>query len=187
MTYNGRLENVPASLELVPCKHLPWWRRTEDVFSVTFFCLPRRLEDITARRLANTSLRRLEDVLEDVLKTSWKCLEDVLKTSWKTFQEDVLQIRLEDVLKTSWRRLGRRKVLPEDVFKTSSRRLENKKCLVGYNFKSCLKSNDWNKFLEKQKQTVPTKSNKLSAMVGQIQQNSFSEFWDTLQHFVLLF
>ena len=100
MTYNGRLENVPASLELVPCKHLPWWRRTEDVFSVTFFCLPRRLEDITARRLANTSLRRLEDVLEDVLKTSWKCLEDVLKTSWKTFQEDVLQIRLEDVLKT---------------------------------------------------------------------------------------
>ena len=48
--------------------------------------------------------------LEDVLKTSWRCLEDVLKTSWRRLG------------KTSWRR-------HQDVFwrrrrKTSSRRLQ---------------------------------------------------------------
>ena len=42
--------------------------------------------------------------LENVLKTSWRCLEDVLKTFSK---------HLEDVLKMSWGRL-------EDVLKTSS-------------------------------------------------------------------
>ena len=57
-----------------------YWRRLENVFSVTIFCLPRRLEDIIARRLANTSWRRLEDVLEDE-----KCYaEDVFKTSCRT-------------------------------------------------------------------------------------------------------
>ena len=51
-----------------------YWRCLEDVFSVTFFCLPRRLEDIL-----KTSWRRLEDVLEDE-----KCYaEDVFKTSWR--------------------------------------------------------------------------------------------------------
>ena len=30
-------------------------RRLQDVFSVTFFCIARRLEDIIAIRLANTS------------------------------------------------------------------------------------------------------------------------------------
>ena len=74
-----------------------YWRRLEvvfrvkcfcleDVFSVTFFCLSRRLQDIIARRL-----------LENVLKTSWRRhLEDVfgrhlgrqkivtLTTYWKT-------------------------------------------------------------------------------------------------------
>ena len=44
-----------------------YWRRLE--VSVIFFCLPRRLEDITARRLANTSWKRLGRRLEDVLKT----------------------------------------------------------------------------------------------------------------------
>ena len=84
------------------------WRRIEDVFSVTFFCLPRRLKDIIGRRLANTSWRCLEDVLEDVLKTSWRRFR-------KTF--------CKYVLKTSSRRLGRRKVLRwrrlQDVLKTS--------------------------------------------------------------------
>ena len=48
--------------------------------------------------------RRLEDISQDVLKMCWRYLEDVFKTSWR---------RLEDVLKTSWKRL-------EDVLKTSS-------------------------------------------------------------------
>ena len=46
--------------------------------------------------------------LQDVLKTSWRCLEDVLKTSWR---------RLENVVKTSGKRL--QEVLPrrlEDVW-----------------------------------------------------------------------
>ena len=80
---NLELDGCPSKENLYgqsPSKHSSWWRRTEDVFSVTFFCLPRRLEDIIARRLANTSWRRLEDVLEDE-----KCYaEDVFKTSWKT-------------------------------------------------------------------------------------------------------
>ena len=49
------------------------------------------------------SWRRLEDILQDVLKTSWKTkncyAEDVLKTCL----EDVLKTCLEDVLKTLWR------------------------------------------------------------------------------------
>ena len=81
-------------------------RLSEDVLKTSsrrlqcnIFCLPRRLEDIIARRLANTSWRRLEDVL----KTSWRCLarrlEDILgrciaDTSWR---------RLEDVFKRSWK------------------------------------------------------------------------------------
>ena len=42
--------------------------------------------------------------LQDVLKTSWKCLEDVLKISWRRFCKTFWR-RLEDVLKTPWRRL----------------------------------------------------------------------------------
>ena len=63
------------------------WRRLQHVFSLTILRLPRRLEDI----------------LQDALKTSWKmknCYpEDVLKTCL----EDVLKTYLEDVLKTLWR------------------------------------------------------------------------------------
>ena len=64
------------------------------------------------RRLHHVfSVRHLEDILQDVLKTSWKtkncyaedvlktCLEDVLKTCL----EDVLKTCPEDVLKTLWR------------------------------------------------------------------------------------
>ena len=40
-------------------------RRLQDVFSVTIFCLP----------------RRLQNVLQDVFKTF---LQDIFKTSWKT-------------------------------------------------------------------------------------------------------
>ena len=62
-----------------------YWRRLQDVFNVTFFCLPRRLED--------------------VLKRSWR---HNCKTSWKRSS-----IRLQDILLRSITniRLGRRKVL----------------------------------------------------------------------------
>ena len=122
MCYQGKKTD---SMCYHPSKHSSWWRRLEDVFSVTFFCLPRRLEDVLKmswRHNCKTSWRRLRRRLEDLL-------EDVLQDVLKTFQEDVLQIRLEDVFKTSSRGLGRRKVLRcvtllEDV-------LENKKCLLG--------------------------------------------------------
>ena len=58
--------HFPANIVLVKT----YWKRLEDVFSVTFFCLPR--------------------CLEDVLKTSWKMSWRRLETSWR---------RLEDVLK----------------------------------------------------------------------------------------
>ena len=91
-----------------------YWRRLEDVFSVTVFCLPRRLQDVwirlqgmIARRLTNTSWRRLEDVLR------------------------------RRIAKTSWIRLGRRKIVS---LKTSLWRLEDvlddKRCLLAkYNRK----------------------------------------------------
>ena len=63
-----------------PSKHSSWWRHTEDILKTSSrrlqcnICLSskkswRRLEDIIARRLANTSWRRLGRHLEDVLKT----------------------------------------------------------------------------------------------------------------------
>ena len=56
---------------------------------------------------------RLENVLkislQDVLKTSWRCLEDVfqdvLKTFWRRLQ-NVLKTSWQDVLKTFWRRIN---------------------------------------------------------------------------------
>ena len=81
-------------------------RLGEDVLKASW----RRLEDIIARRLANSSWRRLEDVLktswrrlagrlENVLgrriaNTSWRRLEDIFKTFWKTKSV---------TLKTSWK------------------------------------------------------------------------------------
>ena len=48
-------------------------RRLQDIFSVTIFRLPRRLQDVlqevfrtSSRRLQNVFARRLEDVLEDI-------------------------------------------------------------------------------------------------------------------------
>ena len=66
------------------------WRRLEDVFSVTFFCLPRRLEGVL-----KTSWRRLPRRLQDVLgrriaSTSWRRLEDVLEDE-KCYVEDVVE------------------------------------------------------------------------------------------------
>ena len=101
-----------------------YWRRLEDVFSVTIFCLSRR--------------RRLENVLktpcEDVLKASWRSLEDIFGRG---------------LANTSWRRLGRWRIV---TLKTSSRRLqevlENKKCLLGTNCKGTTETNTHNFCLE---------------------------------------
>ena len=106
-----------------PSKHSSWLRRTEHVFSVTFFYYSRRLQE----HLANTSWRRLEDVLKMSWKTSWRRFEDLLKT----FSEDVLQTRLEDVFKTSCRSFC--KASYKHILKTSWRSfqdvLEDKKIL----------------------------------------------------------
>ena len=81
-------------LSSVPSKHSSWWRRTEEVLETSWRHLHcniflssktswRHLEDIIARRLANTSWRRHEDSWKTkVLR--WRRLQDVLKTSWKT-------------------------------------------------------------------------------------------------------
>ena len=86
---NLEVDGCPSKENLFgqsPSKYLSWWRRTEDVFSVTFFCLPRRLEDIIARRLANTSWRLLKTSCE----MSWRRLQDVFEEE-KCYAEDVLE------------------------------------------------------------------------------------------------
>ena len=87
------------------------WKRLEDVFSATLFCLQRRLEDVLRK---TTSCKYfLRSYLEDVLKTS--------------LEED-----LQDV---SWGRLGRWKFV---TLKISSRHLqdilEHKKFLLEYKY-----------------------------------------------------
>ena len=76
----------------------------QHVFSVTIFCLPRRLEDVLKVSWRHL-VRRLEDVLENEKLLCWTRLQDVLKTCLedvlKTCLEGVLKTCLEDVLKTS--------------------------------------------------------------------------------------
>ena len=59
------------------------FKTSSRLFSVTIFCLPRRLQDVL-RDVLKTSWRRLKDILRDVVKTSWKTkncyAEDVLET-----------------------------------------------------------------------------------------------------------
>ena len=99
---------------------LRWWLHDPSKHLLVFKTSSRRLEDMSWRRLQHvfsvTILRlprRLEDILQDVLKTSWKTkncyAEDVFKTSWKTkncYAEDVLKTSWRHILKTSSRRLG---------------------------------------------------------------------------------
>ena len=64
-------------------------RRFEDVSSETFFCFPRRLQDVFKTCLQDvflkTSLRCLKDVLKKTFaSTSWRGLEDVLERVLKT-------------------------------------------------------------------------------------------------------
>ena len=74
------------------------------------------------RHLCKTSWRRLQRRLQNVLKTSWRCLEDILKTSWKRL-EDALKMFLQDVLKTSWKCLE--EVWPRWIYSSWSSRLED--------------------------------------------------------------
>ena len=120
--FNEKFKTLFKFHKIEPSKHSSWWRRTEGVLETSWRRLQcniflsfkrswRRLEGIIARRLTNTSWRRLEDVF----KTSWRRFRKtyckyILKTSWKTNSV---------MLKTSSRRL-------QDV-------LENKKRLLGEN------------------------------------------------------
>ena len=56
-------------------------RRLEDVFRVALFRLPRRLQNVFAKRLAIMSWRRLQDVLEDKKMLHWRHLQDIFCTS----------------------------------------------------------------------------------------------------------
>ena len=84
MTPNCAKEPIPASV----C----WsWRRLQNAFSVTIFHLPRRLEDMSWRRLEDISpledmpSRRLQDVFKTfsrhVCKTSWRQIKCLLEIS----------------------------------------------------------------------------------------------------------
>ena len=104
--YNQKISIIiPANIRLGEDVLKTSWKRLEDVFSVIFFCLPRRLENVlktswthncktSCKRILNTSWKRLEDVLQDILKTSWRRLERRKVLRWR---------HLEDVLKTSWK------------------------------------------------------------------------------------
>ena len=90
-----------------PSKHSAWWRRLQDVFSVTYFCLSRCLQDIISRSLHEDVFKKTP--CKHVLKTSWKMpwrrLEDVFgrriaNTSWRRIDNV-----LEDEKLLRWRRL----------------------------------------------------------------------------------
>ena len=100
-------------------------RHLQNVFIKTnIIVLVIRLQDVFnmfLRRLQNALPRHLQKSLQDVFKTSSRCLQDVLKTSSRSLQgdlprhlQDVLQKRLQDIFKTF-----------QGVFKTSSRRLQD--------------------------------------------------------------
>ena len=90
------------------------WRRHQDVssrnlqhvFSVSIFCLPRRLEDVLKRScredeklgISKTALKTKNCYAEDVFKMSWR---HVLKVSWCHF----LNMSGRHILNTSWRQL----------------------------------------------------------------------------------
>ena len=97
--------NFPANIRLGEDVLKTSSRRLQDVFSVTFFCLPRRLEDALKtswRHNCNTSCKH-------VLKTSWRRLEDILGRRTANTLEDE-KCYAEDVFKTSWRRLGKQEM-----------------------------------------------------------------------------
>ena len=106
----------------VPSKHFLFSktssRRLEDVFSITIFRLPRRLQDVFAIRLPKASSRRLQDVfarrLQDLFKTFSKracktILQDDFKKTSCNYVSKTSSRCLQDVLQDKkmlhWRRL----------------------------------------------------------------------------------
>ena len=91
------------------------------------------LEDVL-----KTSSKHLEDVfarrLEDVLKTFWRRLEDALETCWRRIAKTNILV----LTKTSWKHLEDvfwRRMTKANIFvliKTSWRRLHQDECLVGH-------------------------------------------------------
>ena len=69
----------------LPSKHFLFSKTSsrclEDVFRVALFRLPRRLQNVFAKRLAIMSWRRLQDVLEDKKMLHWRHLQDIFCTS----------------------------------------------------------------------------------------------------------
>ena len=120
-----------------PSKHFVLKTCLEDVFSVTIFRLP----------------RRLQDVLEDVKLLRWRRVEDVFKTClqdvFKTCLQDVFSVTIfrlprrffktsssRRLCKTSSRCLGRRKIVTLKMFwrrlqDTSWRRLQDQQMFAG--------------------------------------------------------
>ena len=108
-----------------------------------------RLESVLKTSLQDvfkTSWRCLEDdFARRLVKTSWRCLEDVLKTSWRRLEERMTKTNILILIKTYWRRLLKTHDyseyvrLDQDVlktswrrrWKTSSRRLYQDECLLG--------------------------------------------------------
>ena len=105
-------------------------RRLEDVFSITLFRLPRRLEDVFKTYLQYVFQKRLQGVFkmssQDVFKTFSRRFQNVLarlffKTTSRRRLATMSRRHLQDVFKTSCKT---KKCYTEDVFKTSSRRLQ---------------------------------------------------------------
>ena len=69
----------------LPSKHFLFSKTSsrclEDIFRVALFRLPRRLQNVFAKRLAIMSWRRLQDVLEDKKMLHWRHLQDIFCTS----------------------------------------------------------------------------------------------------------
>ena len=112
----------------------------------------RRICETSWRCLGKMSWKRLDDVfarrLENVLKTSCRCLEDVwirrIYWSWPRHLEDVFWRRMINknifvFIKMSWRRKR----------KTSLRRLHQDECLLGVNTIILNKNTDTVILLEK--------------------------------------
>ena len=105
----------PANIRLDEDVLKTFWTRPQRNILLSFKTSWGRLEDIIARRLKEDVLQiRLEDVFEEVLKTSRRRLEDVFgrglaNATWRRL-EDVLEDekllrwkRLQDVFKTFWK------------------------------------------------------------------------------------
>ena len=78
-----------------------FWTRLEDVFSVTVFCFPRRLQDGFAKRL-----------LKNVLKTSWRSLEEnvwqnCFEMSWGHLKVSFEYFFGKYLTSMPWKRLAR--------------------------------------------------------------------------------